>query len=138
MTTATATMPHMAAHRARAPFGTGLHTAQLIINGRRSLTAEPLLLDQPGRLHRVDTSQMPAHADGGAAGACRLPTAEQGFTHDCGQGHRCTCRPAPAAPHTEPEVPDSERDGRAFVRVWLGYLGVLALAVVSATWLSTH
>ena len=81
-------------HARRAPFGTGLHTAQLIVNGRHSLTHEPYLLNPPGRLHRVDTLQMPAHVDGAAAGACKLPKAQQAHPveprehpADADQGH---------------------------------------------------
>lgn len=101
----------------------------------RSLTTEPLLLNTE-RLHRVDASQLP-HGAGVSLGHCRtdLP---QGCTGDCEQGRRCTCARAittTSTPHTEPDVPDTERDRMWRAWVWRVYIALmLALCWVSWPW----
>lgn len=94
---------------------------------RASLTDEPLLLqrDQPGRLHRVDASQIP-HDTGVALGACKLPASTAcaagagGCTHDCDQGDACSCRPSPTTTTTTPSQ-------RTSLLAWLAAAGVALL-----------
>lgn len=63
-------------------------TARRHRTDRQSLTHEPYLLNPPGRLHRVDTAQMPADT-GAALGACKLPRRQEAPQHpaDESQGH---------------------------------------------------
>lgn len=128
--TATVTPIHRA-HHARAPFGTGLHTAQLIVNGRRSLTPEPYLLE------RIDASQLqaPVRVVAGAVHeprSCR-PGVCEGLKacrdHDC-EGH--------PSKHTPTDQDKDERGGLTFLGFWLGYLAVLAVAVAGAWQLASR
>jgi hypothetical protein len=102
----------------------------------RSLTTEPLLLNTE-RLHRVDASQLPQGA-GVSLGHCRTDldrTPSQGCTGDCDQGRRCTCRfAASTTPHTEPLVPESDRDPAWRAWFWRGYIAMLLAVVASVLW----
>ena len=101
----------------------------------RSITREPLLLTTE-RLHRVDASQLP-HGAGVSLGHCRTDLEDktsQGCSGECNQGRRCTCAPASATPtpHTEPDVPESERD--AILRAWVW--GVYVVFLLALGWIS--
>lgn len=107
----------------------GTESARRILNpNRTSLTPEPLLL------HRVDASQLADDRAVHVAGAveqrrqCR-PGLCEGLS---------TCNDHACQGHQESEVPEGERDGRAFLRFWAGYLLVLAVSVAGAAWLATH
>jgi hypothetical protein len=70
------------------------------------------------RLHRVDAS-LPPHE----------------CNQDCEQGDRCTCAWATTAtPHTEPPVPDSERDRTWRAWFWRGYIALLLAVLASVVW----
>lgn len=84
-----------------------------------SLTGDPYLLQPVGRLHRVDTSQLPAGVDGAAAWHCRTDRAADDCTHDCAQGDVCTCRPQPAQ--------DQQPSQRRSLLWWLVAAGVALL-----------
>lgn len=94
----TAAVTPIHARRAGRAVSEGTESARRINSPRTSLTPEPLLLNPPGRLHRVDASQMSADS-GVAVGACRT---DMGlcYGHPACADTACSGHPGPQASAT--------------------------------------